>query len=68
MRLACKKGRRHTACVVKLCIFGGTTVFSYAFWYLGELLKFDFFGCFLLSGVGSVLGVYLGWKLAQRFK
>ena len=54
--------------MTKLCIFGGTTVLSYAFWYLGQLLGFEFFGCFLLSGVGSVVGVYLGWKVAQRYK
>ena len=43
--------------MTKLCIFGGTTIFSYAFWYLGDLLGFSFFGSFLLSGVGSVVGV-----------
>jgi hypothetical protein len=60
--------RHHPARVVKLCIFGGTTVFSYGFWYLGQLFGMEFFGCFLLSGVGSVLGVWLGWKVAQHFK
>jgi len=54
--------------VVKLCIFAGTTILSYAFWYLGELLGLEFFGCFLLSSVGSVLGVYAGWKVAQHFR
>jgi hypothetical protein len=54
--------------VNKLCIFGGTTVVSYAFWYLGELFGMGFFGCFLLSGVGSIVGVWLGWKIAQRFQ
>ena len=52
----------------KLCIFAGTTVGSYAFWYLGDLLGFSFVGCFVLSGVGSVLGVYAGWKVAQHYK
>jgi hypothetical protein len=52
--------------VNKLCIFGGTMIFSYVGWYAGTLLGFDFFGSFLMSGVGSVLGVWLGWKLAQR--
>ncbi len=41
-------------------------IFSYAGWYLGVLLGFEFFGSFLLSGVGSVFGVWAGWKLAQR--
>ena len=53
--------------MVKLCIFAGTTVGGYLFWYLGEKAGFDFVGSFLLSGVGSVLGVYAGWKFAQRF-
>ena len=54
--------------MVKLCIFVGTTVLSYAFWYLGERVGFEFFGCFLLSGVGSVLGVWLGWKVAKKLE
>jgi hypothetical protein len=56
------------ASVNKLCIFGGTTVCSYAFWALGDKLGFDFFGSFMLSGVGSIIGVYLGWKLAQKLQ
>jgi hypothetical protein len=54
--------------VTKLCIFGGTTIFGYAFWYLGQLLGLEFFGCFLLSGVGSIVGVFAGWKVAERYK
>jgi hypothetical protein len=52
--------------MMKLCIFAGTTILGYAAWYLGELLHFEFFGCFLLSGVGSIVGVWAGWKLARR--
>ncbi len=52
--------------MMKLCIFAGTTIVGYAAWYLGELLHFEFFGCFLLSGVGSIVGVWAGWKLARR--
>jgi uncharacterized membrane protein YfcA len=51
----------------KLCIFVGTTVGSYAFWYAGELLGLEILGCFLLSGLGSIAGVFAGWKFAQRF-
>ncbi|MBI2498120.1 MAG: hypothetical protein HYV75_09520 [Opitutae bacterium] len=54
--------------MTKFCIFAGTTILGYAFWYFGELLGFEFFGCFLLSGVGGVVGVWLGWKVAQHFK
>ncbi len=52
----------------KLCIFVGMTVVGYVFWHLGGLLGFEFFGCFLLSGLGSILGVWLGWKIAEHFK
>ncbi len=52
----------------KLCIFAGTTLFGYVFWYLGILLGFEFTGCFVLSSIGSMVGVYAGWKVAQHYK
>jgi hypothetical protein len=54
--------------MMKLCIFVGTAIGGYAFWYLGVLAGLGFFGCFLLSDAGSVLGVYAGWKAAQHFR
>jgi hypothetical protein len=54
--------------VNKLCIFVGMTVIGHACWYLGRLLGFEFFGCFLLSGLGGILGVWLGWKVAEHFQ
>ena len=50
----------------KLCIFAGTIILGYAGWYLGELAGFEFFGCFLVSSVGSIAGVWVGWKVAQK--
>ena len=54
--------------MTKLCIFVGMTVGSYGFWALGDFVGFDFLGSFLLSGVGSILGVYAGWKLARKLE
>jgi hypothetical protein len=54
--------------MMKLCIFAGTTIGGYAFWYLGELLGFEFLGCFVLSGLGSLVGVYAGWKVGLRYR
>jgi hypothetical protein len=54
--------------MVKLCIFAGTTIGSYLFWYLGTLMGLEFVGCFLLSAVGSLVGVYAGWKVAQHYR
>lgn len=50
----------------KLCIFAGTTIMGYAGWFAGEFVGFDFLGCFIVSGLGSILGVWLGWKLSRR--
>ena len=52
----------------KLCIFVGVFVGSTLFWYLGGLLGFEFFGCFMLSGLGSIVGVWAGWKVGQHFQ
>jgi len=52
----------------KFCIFVGTMIGGYAFWYLGEWCGFDFTWCFLLSGLGSMVGVYAGWKFMRQFK
>lgn len=50
----------------KLCIFIGTTVGGTFGWWAGEKLGCEFFVNFLLSGVGSIAGVYAGWKLARK--
>ena len=54
--------------MTKLCVFVGTLVGGYGAWFLGEQAGLEFFGCFLVSGVGSLLGVWLGWKLGRRFE
>jgi hypothetical protein len=55
--------------VTKLCIFAGTTIGSYAFWALGDsVFGLSFLWSFVLSGVGSVVGVYAGWKLARKLE
>ena len=52
----------------KLCIFAGTLIVGYAGWFAGDALGLGFFGAFLLSGAGSLLGVWLGWKLARKLE
>jgi hypothetical protein len=52
--------------MTKLCIFAGTTIGGYVGWALGDFLGLGFVWAFVLSGVGSVAGVYYGWKLAQK--
>lgn len=49
---------------VKLIIFISLNVFGAIGWELGE--PYGIMTAFLLSGVGSIIGVYLGWRLARR--
>jgi hypothetical protein len=51
--------------MTKLCIFVGTTILGYGGWYLGELFGFGFGWCFVISSIGSIVGVWAGWKVAQ---
>ena len=56
--------------MTKLCIFAGTTIFGIGGSLLASALGMDTFslGSFVLSGVGSLVGVYAGWKVAQHYK
>lgn len=44
------------------------TILSYAFYAAGDALGFSFLVNFLLSGLGSLVGVWAGWKLAQKLE
>lgn len=54
--------------VNKLCIFVGIALGGLGGSLLAGALDLDTFslGAFGLSGVGSMLGVYVGWKVAQK--
>jgi hypothetical protein len=54
--------------VNRLCIFVGVTVFGLLGSLLAGALGLEVFslGGFLLSGIGSMVGVYVGWKVARR--
>jgi hypothetical protein len=53
--------------VNKLCIFVGMTVMGYVGWFAGDAVGLEFFGSFITSGIFSMVGVWLGWKIAQRY-
>jgi hypothetical protein len=50
---------------MKLLIFIGMNIGGYAGWVLAEPL--GTMSAFLLSGVGSLAGVYLGWRAARAY-
>jgi hypothetical protein len=51
--------------IMKLCIFVGVNAGGYAGWVLGE--PFGLMMAFVVSSVGSILGVILGWKVARHY-
>lgn len=51
----------------RLLVLAGTTLGGYLGWAAGDAAGLGLLGCFLISGLGSVLGVYAGWKAARRF-
>ena len=48
----------------KLCIGIGITVGGWAGWWLGAKLG-GIMTAFTISSAGSILGVYLGWKVSR---
>ncbi len=54
--------------MMKLCIFVGTTVVGTLFGVAADALGCSFLWSFIISGVGSVVGVWAGWKVAQWLK
>ena len=55
--------RRMTKLLIWIGIFFG----GWIGWWVGEKLGFEFFGAFMISNVGSIAGVFIGWKIAQEW-
>lgn len=49
----------------KLCIFLGMTIFGWIGWRAGE--KVGFMTAFLSSGIASMVGVYVGWRINREY-
>ncbi|MEO6873796.1 MAG: hypothetical protein ABI222_03130 [Opitutaceae bacterium] len=52
----------------KLSIFVGTTIGSYVGWAIPDYFGVGFGWCFVISGIGSIVGVWAGWKLAMKLE
>ena len=53
--------------MAKLCMLVGTAGVGFAFGWAADALGCEMFGSFLWSGVGSVLGCWLGWKVFHAY-
>ena len=54
--------------MTKFLMFVGVTAGGALFGWLGDLMGMDFFWSFAFSGVGSMVGVWVAWKLDQRLR
>jgi hypothetical protein len=50
----------------KLCILVGVTIFGWIGWWIGDKLA-GFTTAFVLSGIGSIVGVYVGWRINRDY-
>ena len=50
----------------KICILVGMTILGWLGWWVGSKLG-GLLTAFLLSGVGSLLGVYVGWRINRDY-
>jgi hypothetical protein len=48
-------------------MFTGIIVGGYAGWWLGDCLGFGLMGDFLVSTLGSIVGVYVAWRVMRDF-
>ena len=51
--------------MTKLCMFVGMTVFGWIGWWLGAQIGFT--TAFVLSGVASMAGIYVGWRIDRDY-
>ena len=49
----------------RLCMFIGMTVLGWIGWWIGA--KLGLTTGFVLSGIGTVAGVYVGWRINRDY-
>ena len=51
----------------RLAMFLAMTIGGYVGWWAGDYFGFDLMGTFLISSLGSIVGIYLTWRLVAAF-
>lgn len=49
----------------KICIIVGWTILGWVGWIVGA--KIGFMTAFILSGIGSIAGIYVGFRIYRDF-
>ena len=47
----------------RMLMFIGLTVGGYLGWWAGEAIGFGLMGTFLVSSLGSLVGIYVAWRV-----
>lgn len=53
--------------VTRLLMFIGMTVGGYLGWWLGDYLDCGLMTTFLISTLGSMLGIYVVWRMMRDY-
>ncbi len=51
----------------RLLMFVGMTVGGYVGWWAGEYVGFGLMGTFLVSSLGSMVGIYVTWRITRDY-
>jgi hypothetical protein len=51
----------------RLLMFVGMTLGGYVGWWAGDYVRLGLMGTFLVSGLGSLAGVYLAWRIIRDY-
>ena len=51
----------------RLLIFIGMILGGYAGWFAGDYMDMRLTGTFLVSSLGSAVGVYVAWRIARDY-
>jgi hypothetical protein len=51
----------------RLLMFIGIVVGGYIGWYVGDYFGFGLMGDFLVSALGSIVGVYVAWRVMRDY-
>jgi hypothetical protein len=51
----------------RLLMFIGMTVGGYIGWWAGGIMGFELMGTFVVSTLGSAVGIYVAWKVLTTY-
>jgi hypothetical protein len=53
--------------MTRLLMFVGMTLGGWLGWWAGECMGFELMGTFLISSFGSLVGVYVAWRVLTDY-